>query len=100
MNEKDSSCRTLHVVSGLFYGGGQRVVLDLLGSLAEAGDIDARLCMLGAESDSPGSGWVQGRSPECRRRRSLRQWVGGVATAHCIEQQSRVLDGSRHRPGS
>jgi glycosyltransferase involved in cell wall biosynthesis len=53
--QKTRSCatRVLHVISGLFYGGGQRVVLDLLKSLPQAGDIDARLCTMGDCADSP-----------------------------------------------
>lgn len=46
--------RVLHVVSGLFYGGGQRVVADLLRALprAGAGAFDCRLWTLG-EGETP-----------------------------------------------
>lgn len=40
--------RVLHVINGLFYGGGQRVVLDLVRGLpAVDGTIDVQLCSLG-----------------------------------------------------
>lgn len=45
--------RVLHVISGLFYGGGQRVVLDLLKSLPDTGQVDAQLCCLGEHVGSP-----------------------------------------------
>jgi glycosyltransferase involved in cell wall biosynthesis len=45
--------RILHVISDLFYGGGQRVVLDLLKSLPQAGAVDVRLCTLGEVRGSP-----------------------------------------------
>jgi glycosyltransferase involved in cell wall biosynthesis len=45
--------RILHVISGLFYGGGQRVVIDLLKSLPRAGPVDVRLCTLGEVRGSP-----------------------------------------------
>lgn len=35
------------LVSGLMYGGGQQVVVDMLGRLGECADIDARLILLG-----------------------------------------------------
>jgi glycosyltransferase involved in cell wall biosynthesis len=44
------------VISGLFYGGGQRVVLDLLSSLPGEGAVDPRLCLLGECENSPLSG--------------------------------------------
>ncbi|MEX2670960.1 MAG: glycosyltransferase family 4 protein [Phycisphaeraceae bacterium] len=38
---------TLHVISGLFYGGGQQVVLDLLEALPGVGREGVSLCVLG-----------------------------------------------------
>jgi glycosyltransferase involved in cell wall biosynthesis len=38
---------TLHVISGLFHGGGQRVVEDLLAVQQCGGDVEPRLCVLG-----------------------------------------------------
>ncbi|MGE3314269.1 MAG: glycosyltransferase family 4 protein [Planctomycetaceae bacterium] len=45
--------RVIHVISGLFYGGGQRVVLDLLRELAIAGKDDVQLCCLGEHEECP-----------------------------------------------
>lgn len=45
--------KILHVISGRFFGGGQRVVLDLLGALPKVDEIDLRLCALGRSHDSP-----------------------------------------------
>lgn len=42
------SLRVLHVISGLFYGGGQRVVVDLLRELPSAARAECRLCLLGS----------------------------------------------------
>lgn len=49
----DAEARVLHVINGLFYGGGQRVVLDLLKSLPRVTDVESRLCVLGESSESP-----------------------------------------------
>jgi glycosyltransferase involved in cell wall biosynthesis len=48
--------RILHVISDLFYGGGQRVVVDLLKSLPQAGPVDVTLCTLGEGHGSPLAG--------------------------------------------
>jgi len=45
--------RVLHVISGLYYGGGQRVVLDLFNWLPRAGQLDLSLCTLGTFTGSP-----------------------------------------------
>lgn len=39
--------RVLHVISGLFHGGGQRVVEDLVTTLPQVGEVEVRLCTLG-----------------------------------------------------
>jgi glycosyltransferase involved in cell wall biosynthesis len=52
-NRRVKPIRVLHVISGRFYGGGQRVVLDLLKVLPESANVDARLCCLGESRDSP-----------------------------------------------
>ncbi|MCA9025592.1 MAG: glycosyltransferase family 4 protein [Planctomycetaceae bacterium] len=44
--------RVLHVISGLFYGGGQRVVLDLLNTIPEVSQVSVGLCTLG-EPENP-----------------------------------------------
>ncbi len=51
--KKVDRLRVLHLISGLFYGGGQRVVLDLLKSLPDTGQVDAQLCCLGEHVGSP-----------------------------------------------
>ncbi len=43
----------LHVVSGTMYGGGQRVVLDLLKGMSEMMSVPPRLCALGKTAGSP-----------------------------------------------
>lgn len=45
--------RVLHVVSDLFSGGGQRVVLDVVRVLPVSGQVDVLLCCLGEHADSP-----------------------------------------------
>jgi glycosyltransferase involved in cell wall biosynthesis len=45
--------RVLQVISGLFYGGGQRVVLDLLDQLPTSNSVDVQLCCLGDHAGSP-----------------------------------------------
>jgi len=43
--------RVLHVISGRMFGGGQRVVQDLLRTLPTVADLDVRLCLLGQKGD-------------------------------------------------
>ncbi len=43
----------LHVVSGTMYGGGQRVVLDLLKGMSDIMSVPPRLCALGRTEGSP-----------------------------------------------
>jgi len=89
----------LHVISGLFYGGGQRVVLDLLGAQAAAGGVKAGLCTLGdcrgwpavppgavavpydGRYNSPRVLWAAAR----RLRQVVRRQRPGVLHAHGVD---------------
>lgn len=43
--------RVLHVISGRMFGGGQRVVQDLVRTLPTLADLEVRLCLLGRQGD-------------------------------------------------
>lgn len=43
--------RVLHVISGRMFGGGQRVVQDLVRTLPSVADLEVRLCLLGKKGD-------------------------------------------------
>jgi glycosyltransferase involved in cell wall biosynthesis len=44
--------RVLHVISGRFFGGGQRVMLELMRALPRVAAVESRLCLLG-EGETP-----------------------------------------------
>jgi glycosyltransferase involved in cell wall biosynthesis len=70
--------RVLHVISGLFYGGGQRVVLDLLDSLPRMGDIEPTFCTLGEPQGQPLSDRVDFSIPYNGRYNDLRVLARGA----------------------
>lgn len=49
--ELSSRPRILHVISGRMFGGGQRVVQDLMRVLPTLGNLDVSLCLLGQKGD-------------------------------------------------
>lgn len=55
--------RVVQVISGLFYGGGQRVVLDLLNSLSATGGAETVLCSLGKNAETQLAGSVRHTIP-------------------------------------
>jgi glycosyltransferase involved in cell wall biosynthesis len=67
-----SPIRVLHVISGLFYGGGQRVVLDLLDALPAIEGIETDFCTLGEPQGPPLSDRVDFFLPYNGRYNDLR----------------------------
>ncbi len=102
--------RVLHVISGRFFGGGQRVMLELTRALPRVAGVESRLCLLG-EGDTPLSGTAHDPVPYdgrynrpatlCRAVRGVRQVLRttGADVLHTIGTDADLIGALSVRGG-